>query len=56
MNEAVYVQIAPDTASVNNDNDDNNNKDCQLYTWCGIIVASTLFVAALGLYFLITEH
>jgi hypothetical protein len=55
MNEAVYVQIAPDTASVDNDND-KSNTDCQLYAWCGLIVVSTSFVAALGLYFLITEH
>jgi hypothetical protein len=59
MNEAIYVQIAPDTAS--EDSNDNSNTDDiktkrQLCAMCIIIICAVLFISGLGLYFLITKH
>jgi hypothetical protein len=58
---AVYVQIAPDSVSLDsNDSNSNNTTDdkvkCELYMMCGIIVASMCFAFGLGIYFLIVNH
>ncbi len=60
MNEAVYVQINADTASEDSNTSNSNaiyiKTERELWTTCVIIVAAVLFVAGLGLYFLITKH
>lgn len=55
---AVYVQIAPDNASNDsNDNTDDDNKvKCELYWTCAIIVVSMCLAGGLGIYFLIKNH
>ncbi len=59
MNEAIYVQINPDTAS--DDSNDNSNIDDiktkrQLCALCFIVIGAIVFAAGLGLYFLIKNH
>lgn len=57
---AVYVQIAPDSASLDsNDSNSNTNDDKvkrEQYIMCIIIVVSCCFLVALGAYFLIKNN
>lgn len=54
MQEAVYVQIAPDSAS-DDDNIEDKKTTKQLKIACIFTICATLFVASLGLYFLIKK-
>lgn len=54
INEAVYVQIAPETASEDSNTDDKQLM-CQLSLMCGVSIATLLLAAGLGLYFLIKD-
>ena len=55
---AVYVQIAPDSAShdSNDSNIDDNKVKRELYVMCAIIVGAMIFAGAMGAYFLIKNH
>ncbi len=55
MNEAIYVQINPETASEDS-NIDDKRVICELSVMCGVSIAALCFVTGLGLYFLITKH